>query len=439
MTKKSLTRRSFIGTSTLAAAGFWIGTRSVAAKQEDLVNKQEPPSDRLNIGIIGTANRAASNISGVSSQNIVAVCDIDDNYLTAISQKYPEAKKYNDFRKLLEQKDIDAVVISTADHTHAVATIAALNAGKHVYCEKPLAHTIYEARAVANVAAKHKKLATQMGTQIHAGNNYRRVVELVQSGAIGKISECQIWCEKSWSGGERPTETPEVPRNLHWDLWLGPVAARPYHPAYLPKTWRRWWEFGGGTLGDMGCHYMDLAFWSLKLRHPLTIEAEGPAVKKETTPGWLIVHYEYEAREGMPPVKVTWYDGGKQPALVTEGKVPPWKNGVLFVGEKGMLVADYNQYKLLPESDFAGFVSLQQKIPNSIGHYNEWIRACKSGSPTTCNFDYAGALSEAVLLGNVAYRSGTKLEWDAVALKAKNCKEASNYIRSEYRKGWSLV
>ncbi|EEF61034.1 Gfo/Idh/MocA family protein [Pedosphaera parvula] len=439
MTKKSLTRREFIGKSTIAAAGFWIGTHSLSAKQEDLINKQEPPSDRLNIGIIGTANRAASNITGVSSQNIVAVCDIDDNYLSAISQKYPDAKSYNDFRKLLEQKDIDAVVISTADHTHAVATIAALNAGKHVYCEKPLAHTVFEARAVAQAAAKNKKLATQMGTQIHAGNNYRRVVELVQSGAIGKVSECHVWCEKSWSGGERPAEKPSVPKNLHWNLWLGPVVERPYHPSYLPKTWRRWWDFGGGTLGDMGCHYMDLAFWALKLRHPLTIESEGPPVKQETTPAWLIVRYEYEAREGMPPARVTWYDGGRKPDLVMEGKVPLWKNGVLFVGDKGMLVADYDQHKLLPEPDFAGFTPPPQRIPNSVGHYNEWIRACKHGSPTTCNFDYAGALSEAILLGNVAYRTGTKLEWDAIALKAKNCKDAANYIKSEYRKGWSLV
>lgn len=439
MIKRPFTRRQFLKQSSIAAAAFWIGRGSLLAKQENLTSKPEPAKDLLNIGIIGTANRAQSNISGVSSQNIVAICDIDDNYLSAAAQKFPGAKTYNDFRKLLEQKNIDAVVISTADHTHAVATVAALNAGKHVYCEKPLSHTVYEARLVSETAAKHPNLATQMGTQIHASNNYRRVVELVQSGAIGKLEECHVWCEKSWSGGNRPSEKAQVPRNIHWDLWLGPVVARPYHAEYLPKNWRRWWDFGGGTLGDMGCHYMDLAFWALNLRHPLSIETEGPPVHKETTPAWLIVRYEFERAEASTPLKVTWYDGGKRPEIVNAGKVPGWKNGVLFIGEKGMLVADYGSYKLLPDEKFSGFHMPPQTIPNSIGHYNEWIRACKQGSITSCNFNYAGALSEAILLGNVAYRSGTKLEWDAAALKAKNCKVASNYIQSEYRQGWSLV
>ncbi|MDB6121876.1 MAG: putative dehydrogenase [Pedosphaera sp.] len=438
MKKKSLSRREFLSTSTLVAAGFWFGIGNASGKQENLITKQLSPNNRLNIGIIGTANRAQSNIAGVSSQNIVAVCDIDDNYLAAASQRFPDAKTYNDFRKLLEQKDVEAVVISTADHTHAVATLAALKAGKHVYCEKPLSHTVHEARVVSQTAAKHPKLATQMGTQIHAGQNYRRVVELVQSGAIGKVKECHVWCEKTWSGGDRPVEKPPVPKNIHWDLWLGPAAMRPYHPEYLPKNWRRWWEFGGGTLGDMGCHFMDLAFWALKLRHPLTIAAEGPPVNKETTPAWLIVNYEYDARGEMPPVRVTWHDGGKRPELVNEGKVPNWRNGVLFVGDKGMLLADYDRRKLLPESQYVDFVAPADIIPNSLGHYTEWVRACKYGSPTTCNFDYAGALSEAVLLGNVAFRTGNKIEWDAEALRAKNCKEASQYIHREYRKGWAL-
>lgn len=416
--------------TTMAAAGAWLGALNAWGKNQS-------PNDRLNIGIIGTANRAQSNIRGVSSQNIVAVCDIDDNYLSDIKERFPAARSYNDFRKLLEQKNIDAVVISTADHTHAAATVAALKSGRHVYCEKPLAHSVGEARIVALTAAKHKR-ATQMGTQIHASSNYRRVVEIIEHGDIGQVKECHVWCEKSWSGDGHPTEQPPVPSYLHWDLWLGPAAARPYSPEYLPRNWRRWWDFGNGTLGDMGCHFMDLAHWALKLRDPLTVEAEGPPVNPDTTPPWLIVRYEHDARDNLPPVRVTWHDGGKRPALVEEGKVENWRNGVLFVGEKGMLLADYTRNKLFPEKTFANYRPPAPFIPESIGHYEEWIQACKTGSPTTCNFDYSGALSEAVLLGNVAYRTGHKIEWDAKALKAKNCKEAETYIHPKYRKGWAI-
>ncbi len=335
-----------------------------------------------------------------------------------------------------------------------MATAAALRLGKHVYCEKPLTHTVYEARTIANLAAKNKKLATQMGTQIHATENYRRVVELVQSGAIGAVKECHVWCEKSLPGGDRPTEMPPVPSQLHWDLWLGPAPARPYHPEYLPKTWRRWWDFGEGILGDMACHYMDLAFWALELHQPLTIEAEGPPINPETTPPWLIVRYEFPPRPGrliwqggpdlvkaryeLPPVHLTWYDGGRRPGLVEQGKVPNWNNGVLFIGDKGMLLADYGRLKLLPEEQFTGFQPPAPFIPKSAGHHNEWIQACKTGSATTCNFAYASALTETVLLGVVAYRTGHKLDWDAALLKATNSRQAMNYIHTEYRKGWEL-
>ncbi len=256
-------------------------------------------NEKLNIGIIGTAHRAEANIAGVQGENIVALCDIDDRLLGRASERFPKAKTYNDFRKLLEQKDIDAVVVSTADHTHAPASAGALHLGKHVYCEKPLTHDVHEARVVANLA-KEAKVATQLGTQIHAGDNYRRVVELIQGNAIGPVRECHVWCGKSWSGGDRPTQTPPVPDYLHWDLWIGPAPERPYHPTYLPATWRRWWAFGNGTLGDMACHYMDLPFWALDLRHPTTIEAEGPPVHPETTPAWQIVRYEFPARRHPP-------------------------------------------------------------------------------------------------------------------------------------------
>ncbi len=253
-------RRQFLQTtaalSALAAGGGVWSSRAIADSKS--------PHEKLNIGAIGTANKATSNIGPMRNENLAAICDIDDNYMDRLAQQHPKAQKYNDFRKLLEQKDLDAVIVSTADHTHAVASMGAIKLGKHVYCEKPLTHSVWEARQVAEAAKKYK-VATQMGTQIHAGENYRRVVELVQSGAIGPIHEVHVWCNKTWSGGERPKDTPAIPSHIHWDLWLGPAPERPYHSTYLPANWRRWWDFGGGTLNDMACHYMDLPFWALQL------------------------------------------------------------------------------------------------------------------------------------------------------------------------------
>ena len=427
------TRRQFLRNGTLATAGFVLARTGV-------LGKGRSPNEKLNIGVVGTANRARGNIAGVEHENIVALCDIDDTFLAAAAERHPRAKTYNDFRRLLEQKDVDAVVISTADHTHAVATAAALKAGKHVYCEKPLTHTVFEARMVSRLAAKNRRLATQMGIQIHAGDNYRRVVELVQSGAIGPVRECHVWCSRDWSGGGRPADTPPTPRHIHWDLWLGPAPVRPYHPEYHPKNWRRWWDFGGGTLADMGCHFLDLVFWALHLRAPKTIEATGPPVNPETTPAWLIVKYEFAARANMPPLRLIWYHGENEvrPPLLQEGRVPKWENGVLFVGDSGMLLADYGRRCLLPEAQYADFQPPAPFIRDSIGHHNEWIKACKTGSPTSCNFDYGGALTETVLLGNVAYRTGHKLEWNAARLKVENSKLAMSYVQQKYRKGWTL-
>ncbi len=427
------TRRQFLSHSATAAGlTLILGGRRLFAKDAS-------PNNKLNIGVIGTAGRAASNIDGIKSQNIVAACDIDDNYLAKIQTRFPGAKTYNDFRKLLDQPGLDAVVVSTADHTHAVATAGALHRGLNVYCEKPLTHSVHEARTIAALAKASGK-ATQMGTQIHAGANYRRVVELVQSGAIGPIGEVHVWVGKGWGGGELPTDTPPVPENLHWDLWLGPAPERPYNPTYLPANWRRWWDFGNGTLGDMGCHYIDLPFWALKLRHPSAIEAEGPPVHPETCPTHAIVHYEFPARDTLPPVKLSWYDGGQlHTALLEEHKLTDKKGGgVLFIGEKGVLFSDYDHHQLLPAEKFTDFQPPAPSIPDSAGHYEEWITACKTGSPTTCNFDYSGALSETVLLGNVAYRTGKRIEWDAEKMTCPNAPEAEAYLRREYRPGWKL-
>lgn len=393
------------------------------------------PNEKLNIGCIGTAHQARFSIDNVRGENVVALCDIDDNYLGQGAAEFPRAAKFNDFRQLLEMPNLDAVTVCTPDHVHAPATVMALRLGKHVYCEKPLTHDVYEARLVAQTAAQ-ATTATQMGTQIHASDNYRRVVEILQSGAIGPVREVHTWAGRQWGGGDRPKDTPPVPPHLHWDLWLGPAPERPYHSTYLPANWRKWWDFGGGNLADMACHHMDLPFWALKLRAPSAIEAEGPPVHPETCPLGLIVRYEFAARGDLPPVKLTWYDGDRIPPTIhgtaTGG------GGNLFVGERGMLRADYGSWKLYPEPDFAGYQPPEPTIERSIGHHAEWIRACKTGSPTTCNFDYSGALTEAVLLGDVAYRLGQRIAWDTERLKVENCPAAEALIRRPYRKGWEL-
>lgn len=434
-----VTRRRFLQQSVMVGAGVWMaGQAGEARARTRPVRQEKSPNERLNIAVIGIHNQGRYNLDNVKSQNIVALCDVDDILLAEAAKEFPGVKTYNDFRKMLEQPDIDAVVISTPDHVHAPATLLALKSGRHVYCEKPLTHTVWEARKVAETAARYKRV-TQMGTQIHAGSNYRRVVELIESNVIGCVDEVHVWIDTVYTGNGRPSDTPPVPPNLHWDLWLGPAPERPYHPTYLPFWWRQWWDFGGGTLADMACHWMDLPHWALKLRHPTTIEAEGPPVLPENTPAWLIVRYEYPPRNGMPPVKLTWYNSGKRPPQVLEGKVPNWGGGILFVGEKGMILSDYGRHILLPEKDYKGYVPPAPTIPDSIGHHLEWIQACKTGGPTTCNFDYSGALTEAVLLGNVAYRVGKKLYWDAERLRVTNCREAEPFLKPHYRRGWGRV
>ena len=428
---------------TAAGAGFWIAGRGAWAADGE---KTTPvaPSEKLNVGFVGVAHRAENNLNEVSSLknvNVLALCDIDDNYLVAPSKKFPSAKIYNDFRKMIdENQELDAIVVSTADHTHAIASITALKAGKHVYCEKPLTRTVYEARTVTETAIREKRV-TQMGTQIHAGSNYRRTVELVQSGAIGAVREAHVFCDKSWGTTQPAKVKEEAPKNIHYDLWLGPTAYRPYSPAYLPANWRRYFPFGNGTLGDMGCHYMDLAFWALDLKYPTNVSAVGPELLTDNCPTSLAVHWDFPARGGKPPVKLSWYDGGRKPEAWNDWKLnPKWTNGVMFVGDKGLLFADYDQHKLLPEADFAGFEAPKKTIAESIGHHREWVQACLKNDPdaTTCRFAYSGPLSETVLLGTVAYRIGKPLEWDAQNLKVTNAPEAEALIHPEYREGWTM-
>jgi predicted dehydrogenase len=430
--RKGFTRRRFLQNTAVAGATFFWGGRLSAGE------KRVSANERLHVGIIGVAGQGEYDTHEVAEAgaDIVALCDVDEKRTGKARERFPTAKFYADFRHLLDQKGLDAVVIATPDHTHAVATMAALRADLHVYCEKPLTHCVHEARVVAETATRQKRV-TQMGTQIHAGGNYRRVVELVQSGAIGPVREVHVWCAKSWGGGDRPKETPPVPPGLHYDLWLGPAPYRPYHPDYLPFGWRGWWDFGGGTLADMACHHMDLPFWALKLHHPTKVRAEGPPPHPETAAKSLTVHYDFAPRDHLPEVRLTWYDGGRRPAAFAEGKLPKWGDGTLFVGDKGMLLADYGRHKLLPEKQFDGFTPPEPFIPDSIGHHREWLEACKSGGPTTCNFQYGGALTEAVLLGNVSYRLGKPLTWDAKNLRTNEL-DAERYLRHEYRKPWTL-
>ena len=425
-----LSRRRFL--QTTAAAGLSAGWLRAQ-------NDKPAASERLRVGIIGVAGQGAYNLGSVAGAGaeIAALCDVDENRAGKAREQFPQAKFFTDFRQLIDQKGLDAVLVATPDHTHAAATVMALKAGLHAYCEKPLTHTVHEARVVAETAAKHKRV-TQMGTQIHAGTNYRRVVEMIQGNAIGPVKEVHVWCAKSWGGGDRPKDAPPVPAGLHYDLWVGPAPLRPYSPAYVPFNWRKFWDFGGGTLADMGCHYVDLPFWALKLRHPTKVTAEGPPAHAETAAVAMTATYEFPARDTMPPVKLTWYDGGKRPPHFAAGTLPKWGDGVLFVGDKGMLLCDYSNRKLLPEKDFEGYKAPEPTIPNSIGHHKEWVEACKTGGPTTCNFDYSGALSEAILLGTVAYRLGKPITWDAKTLKAVGEPEADKYITKEYRKGWTL-
>jgi predicted dehydrogenase len=423
-----------------------IGSGLVILSSSRLVRGTEA-NEKLNIAGIGVGGRGAADVNGAASENIVALCDVDEKHAAQTFERYPEAKRYKDFRKMLDKihNKIDAVVVGTPDHTHAPAGMMAMKLGKHCYCEKPLAHSVYEARMMAKVAGE-KKLVTQMGTQIHAGGNYRRVVELVQTGAIGTVREVHVWLGANFAGPPKPTDMsqpdapsdrPLVPETLDWDLWLGPASYRPYHPTYAPFGWRYWWNFANGQLGDFFCHYCDLAFWALKLRHPLSVEAEGP-VHSESAARWTIARQEYPARGELPPVTLTWYSGGGYPAFVQEGKVPQWGSAVLFIGSEGMLIADYGRHQLLPEERYVDFKRPDPFIPDSIGHHREWTQACKTGGPTTCNFDYSGALTEAALLCNVALRTGKKIVWDAKNLKAVGCPEADVLIRREYRKGWTL-
>ncbi|MHC4351913.1 MAG: Gfo/Idh/MocA family protein [Planctomycetota bacterium] len=435
-----MSRREFVG-ATAAGAAFTIVSPHVLGG-----SGRVPPSEKLNIAGIGIGGRGAGDLHECRSENIVALCDVDDRYAAKVYKSYPHAAKYHDFRKMLDkEKNIDAVVIATPDHTHAVISMAAIKRGKHVYCEKPLAHSIYEVRKVTE-AARKVGVATQLGNQGQASEGTRLVSEFIADGAIGPVREVHSWSNRPISprGIDRPKETPPVPEGLDWDLWLGPAPKRPYHPCYLPFTWRGWWDFGTGVLGDIGCHQMAPIFRALKLGYPTSVEACSSGVNSETAPLASMVRYDFPARSGMPAMKLTWYDGGLMPPRPEE--LP---NGLrfgnaddnLYVGDKGKMLG----HRLLPEARSKEYGKPPKILPRSPGHHKEWLNACKGGEPAGSNFNISGPLTEVVLLGNIAlrtgqtlYEKGLKLHYDGPGMRVTNLSEADKYIRDEYRDSWTL-
>jgi predicted dehydrogenase len=448
-------RRRFLQASAAAGAGFWVAGRSLGADGDP--TKVAAPSERLNVGVVGVGHRGWANIgdlAGVNTANIVALCDVDDTFMAPAAKRFESAKTYKDFRVMLDQqKDLDAILVATPDHTHFHASLMAIQAGKHVYCEKPLTHTVWEARTLTDAARKAKRV-TQMGTQIHAGDNYRRVVEAIRGGAIGSVKEVHVFMSGGWSAPNgRPTATPPVPSTLDYDLWLGPAEPWAYHPTYLPENWRSYWNFGNGKLGDMACHHVDLPFWALGLKYPTQVTpVEGPKPHPDGAPDWVTVRWDFAAdtqpldssRPSRGPVSITWYGGDGDehlPDAWDDWKLPEkWRVGNVFVGDKGILFADYNSYGLRPTDTFKDFKAPAPTIAKSVGHHREWVTACKAGDPTAplCNFDYSGPLAETVLLGCAAYRAQAPLQWDAPNLRVTNTRDADRYLRREYRKGWEI-
>ncbi|MBE0540245.1 MAG: Gfo/Idh/MocA family oxidoreductase [Verrucomicrobia bacterium] len=463
-----LSRRKFLTSTAVASSAFMFLPSHVLGR-----GGAKSPNEKLNIAGIGVGGQGAGDLRNMESENLVALCDVDWRHGAGTFKRHPQARKFKDYRQMLDEvKDIDAVVVATPDHHHALASMEAIKRGQHVYCEKPLTHSVWEARQVAN-AAREAKIATQMGNQGQASDETRQLCELVWSGAVGNVLEAHIWTDRPsrglfdeyWPQGvARPTDTPPVPDTLAWDLWIGPAPLRPYHPAYVPFRWRGWWDFGTGALGDIGCHSFDPVFRALKLGAPLSVQGASTRVNTETFPLGSVVTYQFPARDAspqannahikglsgteagavaMPPCKLVWYDGGLRPPRpdgLPDGRLLG-DNGRMLIGDRGFILGN----TVYPEARAREVGKIEQSIPRSASHYQEWIEACKGGKAAGSNFDYAGPLAEAVLLGNVTLRvqlredlTRFKLLWDAPNLRFTNWDEANQFLRTEYRQGWSL-
>ncbi len=446
---KTLSRRSFIGTSAFALGGFTIVPAHAVSGLGHIA-----PSDKLNVAGIGFGGMGRVDLDDVAkTENIVALCDVDWNEsVNKVFSIYPKAKKHKDYRIMLdEQKDIDAVIVATPDHNHAHISMEAIRRGKHVYTEKPLSHTVYEARMLTEAARKYK-VATQMGNQGQASDATRRLQEMIWDGVIGQIHEVHVWTDRPnrglsdtyWPQGvQRPLETPPVPETLDWNLFIGPAPMRPYHPSYHPFKWRGWLDFGTGALGDIGCHSFDSIFRALKLKYPTNIQAVSTLVNNETYPLGSMVTYDFPARGEMPPLRLRWYDGGLRPPRIPgmDKSVEMGAGGVLYMGAKGQILGD----RILPDSLNDSYKAPEPYLPSSPGHRQEWILACKGGEPAGSNYDWAGPLTETVLLGNIALRpelreklSFQSLNFDPENLSFPNMPEADQFIHYKYREGWAL-
>ncbi|MCO6459070.1 MAG: Gfo/Idh/MocA family oxidoreductase [Pirellulaceae bacterium] len=434
---RGLNRRTFLTQLTTAAACIPLAGASAGW------SRAAAPSDRLHLACVGVGGKGWSDMLETSvGQHVVALCDVDQQRLAKAAERFPQAKTYTDWRKLLEQKDIDALTVSTPDHTHAPVSLAAISLGKHVYTQKPLTHSVFEARQLTRAAAE-QKVVTQMGIQHHSSARLKTAVEVIRQGTIGPVSEVHVWTDRPgsyWKQGlERPATTDSVPAHLDWDLWLGVAPQRPYvNGLYHPFHWRGWWDFGTGALGDMGCHLLDPVVHALQLGPPSTIAAEGPPPHAESGPLWCIVSYEFPGtRHTTDRVKVVWYEAGKQPDREMFQAPDDWPgslNGVLFVGAKGNLFVGFPEpAQLFPAARFADYEMPRATEDN---HYTQWTAAILGQGTTSCPFEYSGPLTETVLLGNVAYRTGKTIHWDSQALAAKGVPEAGEFVRRAYRPGW---
>ena len=425
----------------------------------------QAPSDTLRIAGVGVGGMGRRYLAGCAGERIVALCDVDHSFAAPVFRKYPEARVYRDFRLMFDQeeKNIDAVIVATPDHNHAVITMRALKAGKHVYCAKPLTHNIYEARRIA-AQAQEARVATQMSVQSCASDEALSTSELLLAGVIGPVHEVHVWCDHPLypAGLIRPSDTPAEPYNLDWDLWIGSASYRPYHPAYHPWIWRSWWDFGSGTVGDMVCHAMHVFFDALQMGPPervyasrttmhggyFKMHADGkedlpPLIETPETESYSsIVSWEFPSRPSQPALTMHWYDGGMRPHRPREldSKTAMPREGLLFIGEKGKMLTGYygGKVRLLPEKSFRDFQPPPKTLARTIGHYKEWIEACKEGKPANCNFEFASRMTQVAQLGTLAARAGRLLEWDHDRMVISNDAEANRWVNPPYRKGWSL-
>lgn len=439
MHDSSLSRRALLQGAASAAALLSLPPRLRAQAESIRTPRKLGPGEKLNIACVGCGGKGATDIQEVSSENIVALCDVDLARTKQAAQKFPHSPKFQDYRVMLREMDerIDAVTVSTPDHMHYPIAKMAIELGKHVYVQKPLTHTVWEARQLAELARKHK-VATQMGNQGQADEGGRVLCEYLNAGAIGPVREVHVWTNRPiWPQGvERPKEKTAVPATLDWNLWLGVAPERPYSPVYHPFKWRGWRDFGTGALGDIGCHSFAPIARALKLGAPTSVEATSSPAFKESYPVASIVRYEFPARADLPPVKLVWYDGGLKPARPEglEAERQLGEGGTIYIGDKGVI---YNG-RLLPESKMREFPPPSKTLPRSPGHYQEWLLACKGGAPAGSNFDISGPQAETVLLGNVALFTQKRLLWDATAFRITNDLAANELLRRKYREGWGV-